>query len=143
MLKDIVERKLVTIEPDAKVADAAKLMEKENVGSVLILDNGKPRGLLTDRDIVVRCIAKNVDVDDCSVENVMTESLHTVKEVDGIFDCIKAMREAGVRRIPVVDNKGHAVGIISFGDLLAVLGKEIYEVTQTTTPREELERGAA
>jgi CBS domain-containing protein len=143
MLKDIMCRDLVTVEPDAKVSEVAKVMERENVGCVLILDNGKPRGLLTDRDIVTRCIAKNVDVDDCTVENIMTESLEVVKETDGIFDCIETMHGAGVRRIPVVNEQGRAVGLISFGDLLAVLSKEFSELTATTTPREEEERRAA
>jgi CBS domain-containing protein len=143
MLKDIVNQKLITAEPDAKVSEVAKLMADEDVGCVLILDNDKPRGLITDRDIVTRCLAKNIDVDDCTVENVMTESLATVKETDGIFDCIETMKEAEVRRIPVVDENGKVTGIISFGDLLAVLSKELSELTSETTPASEFEEKAA
>src|SRR5690242_14484824 len=91
MLKDIVDRRLVTISPDSKVSEAAQLMAKEDVGCIVVLENNRPRGLITDRDIVMRCIAKNVDVDDCSVENVMSESPVTVKESDGIFECIEKM----------------------------------------------------
>jgi predicted transcriptional regulator len=125
MLKNLLTRKLVVVEPHSTVSEAAKMMEKEDVGCVLILDNDKPRGLLTDRDIVVRCVAKNVDVDDCTVENVMTESLLTVRDTDGIFECIETMHAAGVRRLPVVDEKNYTVGIISFDDLLAILSKEL------------------
>jgi CBS domain-containing protein len=143
MLKDVLNPRLVTAEPDAKVSDIARLMAQEDVGCVLVLDNDKPRGILTDRDIVVRCLAKNIDVDDCTVENVMTESLETVKETDGIFDCIETMKGAAVRRIPVVNEQGHAVGIVSFGDLLAIIGKELSELTVHTTPADELEAEAA
>lgn len=143
MLKDIVDRRLVSISPDSKVAEAAQLMANEDVGCVVVLENNKPRGLLTDRDVVVRCIAKNVDVDDCTVENVMTESLSTVKESDGIFDCIEKMQTAGVRRMPVVNEQGEAVGIISFGDILALLGKEFYQLTLGTTPAAETEEKIA
>jgi CBS domain-containing protein len=143
MLKDIINRRLVTVEPDSRVSDAAKIMEAEDIGCVLVLDNGKPHGLLTDRDIVVRCIAKNIDVDDCTVENIMTESLETVSESDGLFECIETMRGAGVRRIPVVDDRGHAIGIVSFGDILAVLSKEFFELTVETTPASEFEQKAA
>jgi len=139
MLKDIVSRKLVACDPDSKVSYAAKLMDQENVGCVLILDNDKPRGLLTDRDIVVRCVAQHVDVDDTTVENVMTESLATVRETDGIFDCIEIMHGAKVRRIPVVDEMNHVVGIVSFDDLLSVLGREMYELSGITTRAEEAE----
>jgi CBS domain-containing protein len=135
MLKDILNRKLVTTEPLAKVSEVARIMADQDVGCVLVVESGKLRGLITDRDIVTRCIAKNIDVDDCLVENVMTESLATVRETDGIFDCIETMRGARVRRIPVVDFSGTLVGIVSFGDILAVLSKEFAEVTRSTVPQ--------
>jgi CBS domain-containing protein len=55
-----------------------------------------------------------------------------VKETDGIYDCIQKMRESGVRRMPVVDHEGKAVGVVSFGDLLAVLSEEFAALTETT-----------
>lgn len=133
MLRDIINQGVVFVEPGTKIIDVARLMEEKDVGCVLVLDNDKPRGILTDRDIVVRCLAKNIDVSDCSIENVMTESVDSVKDTDGIFDCIEHMRKAGVRRIPVVDSSGKAIGIVSFGDLLAVLSKEFYDLAQSTT----------
>lgn len=143
MLRQIMTERLVTVEPDSKVSEAAKAMAREDVGCVLILDNEKPRGMLTDRDIVTRCVAKNVDVDDCTVENVMTESLQTVRESDGIYDCIEVMKGAKVRRVPVVDDKGHVLGIISFGDLIGILGNELSEISKCITPYyEKIEKAA-
>jgi len=139
MLKDILTPRLVTVDPNDKVSKAAEVMEQEDVGCVLVLDNGRPRGVLTDRDIVIRCIAKNIDVDDCTVENIMSEALEVVRDGDGIFECIETMRKAGVRRLPVVNERGEAVGIVSFGDILAVLSKEFYELTSMTTPAAEQE----
>ena len=139
MLKQLINRHLVCVEPQTKISEVAKVMAQEDVGCVLVLDNGKPRGLITDRDIIVRCLAKNIDVEDCTVENVMTESLETVKSTDGVFDCIQTMRKAGVRRIPVVDEWGQVEGVISFGDLLAMLSKEFSELTETTTAAKEFE----
>ena len=78
--------------------EAARMMEERSVGCVLVLSNGKPRGLLTDRDIVLRCVAHNLDVSDTTVENILSEQLATVHETDGIFDCIVKMHSAGVRR---------------------------------------------
>ena len=138
MLRDILGgQKLVTCEPDAKVVEVSRMMADHNVGTVLVLSNDKPRGILTDRDIVVRCIAQNIDVEDCTVEQIMTESVETVHDTDGLFDCIMKMKRAKVRRIPVVDDAEKAIGLISFGDLLGVLSKEFVELTQTTTPLEE------
>ena len=144
MLKDLMRRRLVATEPDTTVAEAAKIMEREDIGCVVILeDDDKPRGIITDRDIVTRCIAKNIDVDDCTVENVMTESLQTVKETDDIMDCIQAMHRAGVRRIPVVDEQGRAVGLFSSGDMLSFLSNEFTTLSEATTPLGEEMRRAA
>lgn len=125
MLKEIVNRDLVTIEPHQSVLEAARLMEARGVGCVLVLYNEKPRGLITDRDIVLRCVAHNLDISDTTVENILTESLATVHETDGFFDAIRKMRDAGVRRIPVVNSSGKAVGIVTFDDLICILTQEL------------------
>jgi CBS domain-containing protein len=142
MLKEIVSRNLVAVEPDAKILDVARTMRDRDVGAVLVLTDGKPRGIITDRDIVVRCVADNLDFADTTVENVLTESVHTVSENDGLYDVIHKMREAKVRRIPVVDRQGNAIGIVSFGDIIAIISKELVELGEAVTPLEE-ERKAA
>jgi signal-transduction protein with cAMP-binding, CBS, and nucleotidyltransferase domain len=135
MLNDIIgKQSLVTCEPDAKVNDVARIMADRNVGAVMVLTGDKPRGIVTDRDIVLRCIAKNVDVSDCTVEQIMSESVETVKMSDGLFDCIKKMHNAHVRRMPVVDDQGKAIGMISFGDIMAILSKEFVTITEADTP---------
>lgn len=139
MIRDIIrqgKQKLVCVEPDAKVSEVAQEMQKNDVGCVLVLTNGRPRGLITDRDIVVRCVARNLDVNDTTVENVMSESPECCNETDGVFEVIRKMRDSGVRRMPVVDQNGDAVGVISFGDLLRILAKELGTLVESTT-REE------
>jgi CBS domain-containing protein len=128
MLKDLVCRELATVEPDATLYEVARLMESRGVGSVLVLSRGRPRGIITDRDIVVRCVAQNLDLNDTTVENVLTECLATCLETDGVYDCIRKMSEAGVRRMPVVNERGEATGIISFSDLVMILSKEFGEL---------------
>ena len=137
MLSEIIRRDVVNVEPDTTVTQAARIMAERGVGALLVLNEGRPRGILTDRDIVVRCVAPRVDVDDCTVEQIMTESVEAVRETDGIFDVIQKMRRAQVRRIPVVDAHGNAVGILSFGDLVAILSREMMELAKGTTPAAE------
>jgi CBS domain-containing protein len=134
MLKEIVNRDLVTLEPHQSVQDAAKLMEERGVGCVLVLSNGKPRGLLTDRDIVLRCVAHNLDVSDTTIENILSESLATVRETDGIFECIEKMHAAGVRRVPVVGADGKAVGVVCFDDLVRLLSQELSALAEGAAP---------
>jgi signal-transduction protein with cAMP-binding, CBS, and nucleotidyltransferase domain len=133
MLKEIISRNLVTAEPDAKITEVARLMADRGVGAVLILSDGKPRGIITDRDIVLRCVADHLDVEDTTVENVLTESVQSAVETDGLFDVIHKMRQARVRRIAVVDKNGKAVGIISFGDIVSILAKEMTELSEAAT----------
>lgn len=135
MLKDIINRKLVIAEPSAHVCDVAKLMANHDVGSILVVDHNKIKGVITDRDIVLRCLAKNLELDECRVDQVMTPTPAVVRDTDGIFDVIETMRSAKVRRIPVVDRAGDVVGIVSFGDVLGILSKELSEVTKNNVPQ--------
>jgi CBS domain-containing protein len=129
MIRDLIQNnKIVTVEPDARIPEVARKMMDQNVG------DGKPRGIITDRDIVLRCIAKNIDVNDCTVEQVLSEVVETVLDTAGVFDCIHKMREAGVRRMPVTDEHGRTVGIVSFGDLLGMLSTEFSELAESLTP---------
>ncbi len=142
MIREILDnQELVTCEPDARVADVARLMADRNVGAVMVLTNDRPRGIITDRDITIRCVGRNLDVNDTTVEQVMTEALDTVVETDGLYDCIKKMQEARVHRMPVVDQDNRAVGIISFGDLLAILSKELAVLTSHRLPGAETLKG--
>ncbi len=143
MLSNIFNRNLVAVKPETNLLDVAKLMAREDVGCVLVLEGRQPTGLVTDRDIVTHCVAMGHDSQTCRVEEVMSTDLQTVKETDGIFDCIRAMKASQVRRLPVVDADGNALGIISFGDILAVLGKELSDLVEATTPAVDLEQKAA
>jgi CBS domain-containing protein len=143
MLRDIIDKNLVTVRHDSSIAEVAKLMKDKDVGCVLIVQDNRPRGLITDRDIVIRCLADYSDISKFTTKDFMTDKLETVLETDGLHDCIKKMRQAKVRRIPVVDKQGMPVGIISFGDIVGILGRELYDVTQATTATGDDARGKA
>ncbi|MBC7693308.1 MAG: CBS domain-containing protein [Methylotenera sp.] len=134
MLHDIVNRRnLVSVSKTTPVSEVAALMESHNIGSVMVLENETPVGIITDRDIVIRCVCSQQDPKTCQAQEVMTNSLHFVFESDGIFECIQKMRDEKIRRMPVVDLQGKAVGILSMGDLLAILSKEFFDLTYAAT----------
>jgi CBS domain-containing protein len=89
---------------------------------------------LTDRDVAIRCVARGLDTTETTVGQVMTKSLHTVAIDQGLFDVVRVMRENRVRRIPVLDETGKAVGLLSFGDLFQLLGKEMSDLEATISP---------
>jgi len=105
-----------TVSSDATLQDAAREMKEDDIGAVLVEDNGTVAGILTDRDIVVRAIGEGRDPSSTKVGDVATRDVKTLTPDSTVEDAIRIVREQNVRRIPVVED-GHAAGIVSIGDL--------------------------
>lgn len=115
---------VVKTEPDATVREVAETMEDENVGSVVVVDEGEPVGILTDRDVTVRAVAEGLDVDTTTAEEVMTGDLVVVNTHDTIDELIETLDAADVRRMPVVDGDEIA-GIVTLDDIAVLLAVEL------------------
>jgi CBS domain-containing protein len=105
-----------TVPADATLEQAAREMKSDDVGAVLVEDNGNIAGILTDRDIVVRAIAEGRDPSSIKVGEVASRDVKTLTPDSSVEDAIKIVREQNVRRIPVVED-GRPAGIVSIGDL--------------------------
>ena len=114
---DIMTRPPRTLDVTASVMDAATLMREGDFGDVVVLEEGQLCGILTDRDIVVRVLATGDDPSSVRVGDVCSRVLTTVSESDGIGDAVRLIRAKAVRRLPVLDDDGKLVGIVSLGDL--------------------------
>ena len=114
---DIMTRPPRTVDATASVMDAATLMREGDFGDVVVLEEGRLCGILTDRDIVVRVLATGDDPSTVRVGDVCSRVLTTVSESDGIGDAVRLIRAKAVRRLPVLDDDGKLVGIVSLGDL--------------------------
>ncbi|CAM5635778.1 CBS domain-containing protein OS=Streptomyces albaduncus OX=68172 GN=FHS32_002690 PE=4 SV=1 [Streptomyces griseoloalbus] len=115
-VRDIMTAAPVTVGPQTSVAQAARLMRDHDLGAVLVTDDGRLRGLVTDRDLVVRSVAEGVDPEETTVVRACSEDLVTVRPDDELDLAVRLMREHAVRRVPVVDGE-HAVGVLSLGDV--------------------------
>ena len=111
------------VTPETSVSDAAVLMESEDVGSLPILDGDQLAGVVTDRDIVIRAIAKGKDPRGMAVRDVASRELVTVQADDDLMEALQLMATRQVRRLPVVDENNRLVGILSQADV-AVSAKE-------------------
>jgi CBS domain-containing protein len=101
-------------------------MRDRGVGALVVLDEaGRPVGLLTDRDITVRVVASGSDPQTARVGEAMTEHPKTVHESTPIESALALMRSGAFRRLPVVDDRGAAVGIVSIDDVLGLLAEEL------------------
>lgn len=114
-VRDVMTSNPSSVEASATVKEAAELMAREDIGNVLVVENGEVQGIVTDRDIVVRVIAKGEGAD-ASVREACSSGLETLSPDDSVEDAIKKMEQGDVRRLPVVED-GKPVGILSLGDL--------------------------
>ncbi|HSQ31016.1 MAG TPA: CBS domain-containing protein [Gemmatimonadaceae bacterium] len=120
-IQDIMTRDPSSVTADATVREAAQVMKRENVGIVPVVASQNERrllGVVTDRDIAIRCIAEGKD-GTCRVRDVMSaDDLATCNANDDVENVMSAMRSEKVRRIPIVDERGSLVGIVSQADVL-------------------------
>ena len=115
-IRDVMTGDPKTVEASADLEEAAKLMASEDIGNVLVVENGEVQGIVTDRDIVVRGIAKGKSPSDTSVREVASTDVESLSPDDSVDDAVKKMEQEDVRRLPVVED-GKPVGIVSLGDL--------------------------
>ncbi|MDT0443052.1 CBS domain-containing protein [Streptomyces johnsoniae] len=115
-IRDIMTADPVEVAPHVPVVDVAQRMRDEDIGAVLVIEDGYLRGLVTDRDLVVRVLAEGDGVGGRTVGEACSEDLLTVAPDDDVSRVITLARHRAVRRLPVVENN-QPVGIVSLGDL--------------------------
>jgi CBS domain-containing protein len=120
---------VLTAPPSETLAGLARLMESHNVGAIVITEERHPVGMVTDRDIALHLGARAASPRVRAAE-VMSRPVQTVSRDAGIFDTTSVMKEAGVRRLPVVDVDGRVVGVVALDDLLRLLARELSNLTE-------------
>jgi CBS domain-containing protein len=115
-IREVMTPNPVTIPADMSAADAARLMRDRDIGDVLVMNQDRVMGIITDRDIVVRAVAAGQDPANVKVGDICSKELHTVEHTATVEEVIKLMREKAVRRVPVMDDV-RPVGIVAIGDL--------------------------
>jgi CBS domain-containing protein len=116
-VKDAMHVGAFWVGPDTSLTDIAKLMEKNDIGAVPIGENDRLVGMLTDRDIVCRGLAKdNFDLRRATARDVMTSGIHCCQEDDDLTKAAQHMENLKVRRLPVIDKDKRMVGVLSRHD---------------------------
>lgn len=123
-VSQIMSKNVITVDASEKVLKALQVMAEKGIGSVVIVKNGKPVGILTERDVAKKLVV-NKETLDKKVEDVMSKPLITVSPDTGIFEALQIMRKNNIRRLPVVKN-GKLEGIITEKDLLYWVLKVAY-----------------
>jgi len=133
----IVQTDVVTVEPDTPIATAVAQMAEQNVGSVVVVEDERPIGILTDRSI---CLALETDPDvtEKTASDLVSGDLTTGTMDESVFDVIRRLEESSIRRLPIVDDDGTLQGIVTLDDLLVLLDGELHkavEVIREQSPR--------
>jgi len=110
---------LVTVSGDITAREAAQTMSRSRIGAVLVVENDRVAGIFTERDLMTRVVAEGVDVASTRVADVMTANVKTVRVDDAAIDCLEAMDEGKFRHLPVVDDSGRPIGMLSQRDFVA------------------------
>ena len=139
-------RNIVTVTGESTITEAASVMRRHHIGSVVIVEAGeggtKPVGILTDRDIVIEVVAAGLAPQTLKVAEIVQRPLTTVTELASCAEVVRLMSVNGVRRLPVVDAKGILVGIVSLDDILLQLVGPLVAVADLATRERRFETNA-
>ncbi|MFL6308636.1 MAG: cyclic nucleotide-binding/CBS domain-containing protein [Nitrososphaera sp.] len=131
LVRDIMNSPVVSASPDNTIYDIAKKMKEENIGSIIIIENDKPLGIVTDWDIVSKGLVNDVKPSHIKAKDVMKE-LHTIESEESITEAARQLRKHNIKRLGVV-YKNRLVGIISSSDVIAVTPDLVEIVSEKST----------
>lgn len=120
----VCTRTVITAHPEDTVTAAAQRMASYDVGTLIILEERRPIGIITDRDLVVRALAKGYDPATTSLQSLMTRNVISVPDHTSLEDALALMRGYQIRRLVIVNSNQELVGIFTLDDMLALLGEE-------------------
>lgn len=131
-VRDVMTTDVATATPETTLEDIATMMRDEDTGAIPVLDGDELVGIITDRDIVIRCIAEGKDPVETTVEDVLTESLETIEPDSDVEHAKELMSRRQVRRLPVVED-GELIGMLSIGDLAVKADTDIGEALENVS----------
>jgi CBS domain-containing protein len=125
-------RSAVAVQPDDTIAATAEVMDRAGVGAVAVIEDGRPVGIVTDRDLVRRGLARHLAAD-ARVDGVMTSPVLGVRGDEDVRAAFPLFRRHAVRRLAVVDAEGRFTGMLTVDDLLIDLAADLNDITRPVT----------
>jgi len=130
---EFMSHPVVTAKPEDTLLSVAQAMKEKNVGCVVVLDGGEIKGILTDRDIVIRVVSSSLKPEEIRVEDVMTRQVVAIREDADIDFALNLMKNHRIRRLPVLNANGQLTGIVSISDLARVIGRDTQNFLATVS----------
>jgi CBS domain-containing protein len=133
-VKDMMHKGAEYVAPNAKLQAIAKKMRDRDIGAMLVCEDGKTLGMITDRDIAIRALANGKDISTTEARDVMSRSVVFCRDNEEAEDALRIMESKKVRRLPVLNEDGKLVGMVSLGDISHALSRELTgEVTKAVS----------
>jgi CBS domain-containing protein len=132
-LQRFCKRPTVTIAPEKSIREACQLLEERNVGCLLVEEHGKLCGILTDRDIALRVVGQGKDPQLTRVGSIMTANPVRIPVESTLHELTMLMHGQHVRRVPIIDTSGRAIGMVTLDDLLMLLSDEMSDLGKTVS----------
>lgn len=123
-VKDIMNQNVICVAPDEMASVAARMLSRHNIGALPVCERGRLSGMVTDRDIVLRCVAAEKSPQQTPVREIMTGRVISVSPEEDAQAAAELMAKEQVRRLPVAEN-GQVVGMLSLGDLTVNRGLQM------------------
>lgn len=133
-IRDLMHKGIEVMPPETPVAKLAIRMREKDIGAIPVGTRDELQGIVTDRDITVRAVANGKDLTKLTAADVMTKGAICCREDERVRDVLRTMEEKQIRRIPVLDEKHHLIGMISLGDISnAMPDKQTAEVMKAVS----------
>jgi CBS domain-containing protein len=126
-------KEVVTVRPGDTLARAIGLMDEKGVGAVVVVEDQRPVGIITDRDVAIALGARG-SAREAPVQDVMTCPVTTMRQDEGVFRATQHMMRHALRRVPVVDSVGRLAGLVTLDDLLILLTRELDNLARSVEP---------
>ena len=140
IIGSLMKTQMVTVAPDTTVAEASRSMARNEVGAVLIVEQGQIRGILSERDVVARVVAEGRDPSTTEVSEAATQKVVTVDVHVHVRECAKLLRDEGIRHLPVTRD-GKAAGILSSRDFFVYVVEGLEKFIDRARYEEKLNKG--
>ncbi len=124
IVKNVMAKPVITTGKDSSVLRAAKIMKEKSIGSIVVVEEGKPVGIATERDILQKVVSKGLSASQVKMEDIMTKNLITISGKTPIINAIRIMEKKKVRHLLVIE-RGKLVGIVTQRDLLRALALHV------------------
>lgn len=136
ILKELFRENLdtFTLTRDARIREAAAVMQRERIGAIVVVEDQKVIGIITDRDIAL-CVSLGAATPDSLLGEVMSKTVETINESTSLLDVTRFFRTTRVKRLPVVNDEDRLVGIVSADDVMALLAREMLDTCSTLEPK--------